>query len=147
MTGDKSINVLLIDDDDVAAEGVLRSLRKNNVLCTLTHAEDGLEGLEVLRGLHPTKTVKTPFLVLLDLNMPRMDGFEFLTHIRSDERLQNTVVFVLTTSGADTDMNRAYQESIAGYMVKSAVGPQFVKLINLLQSYRDAVTLPLKGQS
>ncbi|WP_018151580.1 response regulator [Leeia oryzae] len=140
----KPINVLLVDDDDVAAEGVMRSLKKHDIDCMLVHAEDGVEALDILKMEHPDKHIASPFLVLLDLNMPRMDGFEFLSTIRSDPALQNLVVFVLTTSSADADLNRAYQESIAGYMVKSAVGPQFSKLMNLLKTYGDAVSLPSK---
>jgi len=74
--------------------------------------------------------------------MPRMNGFEFLQHLRADPNLHDEVVFVLTTSDADTDRTRAYHENIAGYMVKASVGPQFSKLAQLLQSYRSAVRLP-----
>jgi CheY-like chemotaxis protein len=71
-----------------------------------------------------------------------MNGFEFLQELRSDQKLRDTVVFVLTTSGADSDRTRAYQENIAGYMVKSAVGPQFSKLVKLLDDYHSTVQLP-----
>ncbi len=144
MMDKKCINVLLVDDDDVAAEGVMRSLKKHNVDYTLVHAEDGQEALDIIRKKHPDKSITRPFLTLLDLNMPRMNGFEFLSTIRADPALQELVVFVLTTSSADADLNRAYQESIAGYMVKSCVGPQFSKLVNLLQTYGDAVSLPVR---
>ncbi|WP_141289365.1 response regulator, partial [Ideonella azotifigens] len=80
--------------------------------------------------------------VLLDLNMPRMDGFEFLQQLRADPALCDEVVFVLTTSDADADRVRAYHENVAGYMVKALVGPQFAKLAQLLVSYRLAVRLP-----
>ena len=74
--------------------------------------------------------------------MPRMNGFEFLTALRADRKLQDEVVFVLTTSDADEDRTHAYHEQIAGYMVKAAVGPQFAKLAGLLLAYRSAVSLP-----
>jgi CheY-like chemotaxis protein len=138
----RSIDILVIDDDDVATEGILRSLRNSPISLNCITAEDGLEGLKILRGEHNQKKVKAPMLVLLDLNMPRMDGLEFLTQMRADAVLHNTVVFVLTTSGRDADRSKAYQRHIAGYMVKSEVGPQFQKLASLLASYGESVALP-----
>jgi CheY-like chemotaxis protein len=136
------LNILLVEDDDVASECVVRSLRKQGVSCSLVWAEDGLVALEILRGEHPTKTIGAPRIVLLDLNMPRMNGFEFLRALRMDERLRATVVFVLTTSDADSDRTRAYHEHIAGFMVKSSVGPQFAQVARLVQDYRNSVRLP-----
>lgn len=135
-------NILLVEDDDVAAEAVIRSMKKSEVNFPITVAEDGLIALDVLRGLHPTKKIREPLLVLLDLNMPRMNGFEFLQAIRADEALNPTVVFVLTTSGSEIDRAKAYHENIAGYMVKDKVGPHFNKLFKLLNEYAEAVSLP-----
>jgi CheY-like chemotaxis protein len=109
----RSIDILVIDDDDVATEGILRSLRNSPISLNCITAEDGLEGLKILRGEHNQKKVKAPMLVLLDLNMPRMDGLEFLTQMRADAVLHNTVVFVLTTSGRDADRSKSYGESVA----------------------------------
>lgn len=139
---DRSIDILLIDDDDVATEGVLRSLRNSPIPLNCVTAEDGVEGLEILRGEHHAKRVKNPMLVLLDLNMPRMDGLEFLAQIRADAALNKTLVFVLTTSNRDIDRAQSYDRNIAGYMVKSEVGPQFAKLASLLISYGMSVSLP-----
>lgn len=136
------MNLLLVDDDDVATEAVLRSLTQCGLRPIVVTAEDGLEALHVLRGTHAGKHIDKPYLVLLDLNMPRMNGFEFLENLRADDRLRDTVVFVLTTSDADTDRTRAYHENIAGYMVKSCVGPQFRHLVSLLDVYQQTVRLP-----
>lgn len=136
------INILLVEDDDVSAESVVRSLRKSAGEFPIVIAQDGVEALEVLRGTHSEFSIQKPFIVLLDLNMPRMNGFEFLREVRSDTQLRECVIFVLTTSDADADRNRAYDECIAGYLVKSAVGPQFAKLSTLLEDYRCAVRLP-----
>lgn len=138
----KILSILVIDDDDVATEAVQRSLRKHNVFYPVYAACDGQEGLEMLRGTHPTLTIPKPYLVLLDLNMPRMNGFEFLEELREDAKLKDTVIFILTTSNNDADRARAYNEHVAGYMVKSSVGPQFKKLALLLEYYSDAVVLP-----
>jgi len=134
--------VLLVDDDDVAAEAVLRSFKKHGVRCHMITAADGLEALEVLNNQHPSKRVADPCIVLLDLNMPRLDGFGFLEAVRADRRLQNMIVFVLTTSSRDEDRTRAYDEHIAGYMVKSAVGPQFSLLAEFLERYTRSVVMP-----
>ena len=136
------LSILLIEDDDVAAESVKRSLDKMSVPFPVVWAEDGLIALAILRGQDPGRHIQRPLVILLDLNMPRMNGFEFLQQLRADPALQDEVVFVLTTSDVDADRTRAYHEQIAGYMVKSAVGPQFFKLAQLLLSYASAVKLP-----
>lgn len=142
MSEDDTLTVVLIEDDDVAAEAVERSLSRLEERVKLIWAHDGQDGLDVLRGRDPARIAARPRLILLDLNMPRMNGFEFLRAMREDPTLRDEIAFVLTTSDDDTDRSRAYHENIAGYMVKSAVGPQFAKLIQLLRSYRHAVKLP-----
>ncbi|ACE85707.1 response regulator [Cellvibrio japonicus] len=137
-----SINILLVEDDDVAAEAVVRSLRKHALNVPVTLAQDGLEALEILRHQHPQQHIEKPYLVLLDLNMPRMNGFEFMQEVRADSSLHESVIFVLTTSDNEQDRARAYDKNIAGYMVKSAMGPNFNKLATLLDNYRNAVKLP-----
>jgi CheY-like chemotaxis protein len=131
-------SVLLVDDDDVAAEAVVRGLRKHSMHCPIVIAEDGRIALQILRGTH-ARSIAKPYIILLDLNMPRMNGLEFLRELRLDAALKGTVVFVLTTSGAEADRARAYDQNIAGYMVKSAVGPQFSGLARFLTEYRSTV--------
>ena len=137
----RSVDVLVIDDDELTAEIVERALRKVAAPFRVVAAYDGQEGLELLRADSDCE-VRRPYLILLDLNMPRMNGFEFLREMRDDPRLRDSVVFVLTSSDDDSDRSRAYQEMIAGYMVKSAVGPQFVKLASLLQQYGSTIVMP-----
>lgn len=136
------LTVLLVEDDDVAAESVQRSLRKAGLTLNVVWAEDGEQALQLLRGADADRRVPRPRVTLLDLNMPRMNGFEFLQALRADAALRDDVVFVLTTSDADTDRMRAYHEHIAGYMVKSAVGPQFSRLVQLLTVYHAGMRLP-----
>jgi CheY-like chemotaxis protein len=143
MNNPAKVNILLVDDDDVAAEAVVRSLRKHTVDFPITLARDGIEALEILRRTHADLSIEKPYLILLDLNMPRMNGFEFLQEVRSDNQLHDSIVFILSTSDADSDKARAYHENIAGYMVKSSVGPQFSKLAALLDNYRSTVALPV----
>jgi CheY-like chemotaxis protein len=139
MTSGAALSLLVVDDDDVAAEAVIRGMRKHGMDCPIVVAEDGMAALQILRGNHPTRRITKPYLVLLDLNMPRMNGLEFLRELRSDEHLRSTVVFVLTTSGSDADRERAYREFIAGYMVKSGLGPQLSGLARFLTEYRATV--------
>ena len=142
MTRSELLTILLIEDDDVAAEAVMRSLEKAGLTIPVIWAEDGLRALEILHDGHEGQTAPRPRVILLDLNMPRMNGFEFLQALRANPHLSDEVVFVLTTSDDESDRTRAYHENIAGYMVKSAVGPQFSKLVALLHSYQCAVKLP-----
>lgn len=140
------VTVFLIDDDDVACESIIRSFKKHQIPFPIVTAHDGQEALDILRDRHPDKKLPGPIIILLDLNMPRMNGFEFLYELRSDPELSSNIVFVLTTSNDDNDRSRAYAENIAGYMVKSAVGPQFSKLANLLLNFRTSVTFPQRAQ-
>jgi CheY-like chemotaxis protein len=139
---DTTLTILLVEDDDVAAEAVVRSLNKANLRFPVVWAEHGEQALAALRGADPSRPVPRPRVTLLDLNMPRMNGFEFLQHLRADPELCDDVVFVLTTSDADADRVRAYHAHIAGYMVKAAVGPQFARLAQLLDLYHRAIRLP-----
>jgi CheY-like chemotaxis protein len=134
-----SLSLLLVEDDDVAAEAVIRGLRKHALDSPVVVAEDGVEALRILRGQHPDRRIERPCVVLLDLNMPRMNGFEFLRVLRSDGELRRTVVFVLTTSGAASDVARAYEECVAGYIVKASAGPQLSGLARFLAAYRSVV--------
>lgn len=134
--------VLVVDDDDVALEGVLRSFRKQALSCRTITAGDGAEALSILQGRHANKRVETPVIVLLDINMPGMDGFQFLEAVRADDDLHRTVVFMLTTSAREQDRGRAYDDHVAGYMVKSAVGPQFSRLAEFLHAYTHTQKLP-----
>lgn len=142
MTSPTPLSILLVDDDDVAAEAVVRGLAKHSMHCPIAIAEDGCAALQVLRGTHPTVRIAKPYLVLLDLNMPRMNGFEFLRELRMDKTLRGTVVFILTTSGSNAERSRAYDENVAGYIMKSGVGPQLSGLARFLTEYRAAVVLP-----
>jgi len=137
-----NLTILLAEDDDVAAEAVVRSLQKAGLPFPVVWAEDGAQALRALRGEDPARPVPRPRVTLLDLNMPRMNGFEFLQALRADEALSDDVVFVLTTSDVDTDRMRAYHAHIAGYMVKALVGPQFSRLAQLLGLYQHVIRLP-----
>jgi CheY-like chemotaxis protein len=142
MSDHRPCSLLVVDDDDVAAEAVARGMRKHAIQWPIVIAEDGVTALQVLRGEHPTRRISKPYLVLLDLNMPRMSGLEFLRALRADAQLRETVVFVLSTSESNTDRAGAYAECVAGFLVKSGLGPQLAGLARLLTVYRESVLLP-----
>ncbi len=135
------VNILLVDDDDVTRECICRGLKRAGAEFPITPAEDGQEAINILRGASLSKRIEAPLVVLLDLNMPRMNGFEFLLELRGDTDLRNTPVFVLTTSDEDADRMRASDCCIAGFMVKSQVGPQYSKLATMLTGYASAMAM------
>ncbi|GMR20425.1 MAG: response regulator [Gammaproteobacteria bacterium] len=135
----KEIGILLVEDDGVDVMNVKRSFRKNNITNPLYVASDGIEALEFLR----TETVNIkPKIVLLDLNMPRMNGLEFLREIRSDDNLRNLSVIVLTTSNDDRDKIEAYDLNVAGYILKPVEFENFVSAVATLNLYWSLIELP-----
>ncbi len=119
--------ILLADDDRVDAKAFLRTLGTLGSGCEVTVARDGVEAWELL-----TDTARTPpALIVLDINMPRMDGLELLHRIREEPALHDTPVFVLTTSDDESDRYRAMQLSIAGYIVKGGLGPGLKRALAL----------------
>ncbi|PEQ12709.1 hypothetical protein B2G71_10420 [Novosphingobium sp. PC22D] len=138
---DEVTDILVIDDDDITAELVERALRHEDGTYRIISATDGIDGLAQLRGTAPN-SARRPLVVLLDLNMPRMSGFEFLRAVRADCSLRDSVIFVLTTSDAEEDRARAYCECAAGFMTKSEVGLGFRQVARLLSTYCNTVYLP-----
>lgn len=140
------ISLLLIDDDDVEAEMVHRSLKKVKIANEVYRARDGLEAVEILQGKRPVK-INGPVLILLDLNMPRMNGIEFLEYIRGDAALRKLVVFVLTTSNDERDKAAAYAQNVAGYIVKSHAGRDFMNLLDMLEMFWKLVEFPVTKEA
>ncbi|MBL8834178.1 MAG: response regulator [Rhodospirillales bacterium] len=139
---ERAFNILLVEDDDVAAEAVVRGVRRNGQDWKVVVAEDGLEALDVLRGQHPSKRIARPYMVVVDLNMPRMNGLELIEALRADDELRRSVVFVLTTSSSETDQRRARELGIVGYMVKSGAGPRHAHFVDQIRNFRHAAFPP-----
>ncbi|HEX2198120.1 MAG TPA: response regulator [Burkholderiales bacterium] len=133
------LNILLVEDDEVDVMNVKRAFQKAHITNPLFVAGNGLEALELLRGSEMPKQRR---LVLLDLNMPRMNGIEFLRELRKDPELSATPVVVLTTSTMDRDKFEAYNLNIAGYLVKPVTFSDFVELMTTLNKYWALVELP-----
>lgn len=96
----------------------------------------------MLRGQGGQARFPRPYLILLDLNMPRMNGIEFLEEVRKDADLRDSIIFVLTTSDDDRDKVAAYDKNVAGYIVKAKAGEDFLKLIEMLDNYLTFVEFP-----
>jgi CheY-like chemotaxis protein len=126
------INILLVEDDEVDVMNVKRAFKKNNIENPLFHAQNGIEALEILRN----KTIiPPPKIILLDINMPKMNGIEFLKEIRKDEELKSLTVFIMTTSNEDSDKFEAYNLNVAGYIVKPLSFEKFSIAIKNLSDY------------
>ncbi len=137
----QSVHVLLVEDDDVDAEAVVRAFRRQRIANPFTVVKNGLEALAVLRG-DGTERLSRPFIILLDINLPKMNGLEFLDALRQDENLRQSIVFVLTTSDREEDMLAAYDKQIAGYLLKKRAGRDFIDVVSLLESYWRMVEFP-----
>jgi CheY-like chemotaxis protein len=136
------LTILLVDDDKVDVMAVKRSFRELKIANPVVVAHNGIEALDRLRGQNGHPKVQSPCLVLLDLNMPRMGGVEFLDRLRRDEALRSTLVFVMTTSGAEEDRARAYNMNIAGYVLKHRPGQSFLEAISMLEHYWRVIEFP-----
>ncbi|WP_434044494.1 MULTISPECIES: response regulator [Sorangium] len=135
----KILNIILVEDDTVDVMNVRRAFERGKITNPLWVAGDGVEGLDLLRG---TQVPRDRRLVLLDLNMPRMNGIEFLREVRSDASLRATPVVVLTTSNDDRDKVDAYDLNVAGYLLKPVTFLSFVELMTALNRYWTLVEMP-----
>ncbi len=124
--------ILLVEDDSVDAMTVRRALKEIGSTRLLAHQVNGEEALNHLRAVADDEL---PGLILLDLNMPRMNGLEFLEHKQADDRLRDIPVVVLTTSTNARDIERSYELDAKGYIVKSIDYSKFVDSIKGLDIY------------
>jgi CheY-like chemotaxis protein len=139
----ETVSILLVEDDKIDLQEAMRAFTRARVANPVHVARDGIEALEILRGTGGQPPLPRPYLILLDLNMPRMNGVEFLTALRSDPELKDSIVFVLTTSKADHDRMAAYEKNVAGYIVKTELEDGFLCAITMLKCYWRVVQLPI----
>ncbi len=130
--------ILLVEDDEIDTETIKRILRKEKITNPLFCATDGVEALEILKNSKGQQFIAQPCLILVDINMPRMNGLEFLEQLRNDDKLRQNVAFVLTTSARNEDKEMAYNLSVAGYVLKENMG----RLIEMLGRYCQINELP-----
>jgi len=130
--------ILLAEDDEVDAMTVRRALKDLNVTNRLERVCNGEEAVEFLKD--PGNPL--PCIILLDLNMPRMNGIEFLRVMKQDEELRSIPVVVLTTSKEERDKLDSFSLGVAGYMIKPADYRQFVEVVRTFDLYWTLSELP-----
>ncbi len=141
---EKIINILLVEDDEVDVMNVKRAFKKYKITNPLYVAGNGLEALAMLRSQddRAPEVPENRRLVLLDLNMPKMNGLEFLHELRKDENLKRTPVIVLTTSDEDRDRIEAYNLNVAGYILKPVTFVNFAEVMVALNKYWALCEMP-----
>ena len=141
---ENDVNIFLIEDDDLDAEIFERGLRKAKAAVSLTRAKDGIEALDMLKGEAANAAMPQPCIILLDINMPRMNGHEFLAAVRADETLTAERVFVFTTSSNRRDIDRAYANNASGYIVKPERASDLKDVLEMLHKYWDLCEHPTR---
>lgn len=133
----KSVQVMLIEDDPGDAEMVIRALKRAAPYIELAHVEDGAAAIDLIfgEGEHAAQGIRIPELVILDLNMPKMDGPQVLERMRADKRTSRIPVVVLTSSREDSDLKRCYDLGINSYVVKPVEFRKFTKTISNIGHY------------
>lgn len=135
-----AMTILLVEDDEVDVMNVKRAFKKNNISNPLLVAHNGLEALDILRSTEQNSPL--PRIILLDLNMPKMGGIEFLKEIRKDSELAHLSVFVMTTSNEDSDKVEAFNLNVAGYIIKPLSMERFIAAVSTLNSYWTLCEFP-----
>ena len=135
----KPVTIFVVDDDDIDVMSIERALKKLKNVNPMLRAKDGAEALEMLTQ----KTVPRPYIILLDINMPRLNGLDLLKQLRADPDILDAVVFMFTTSKDEKDKKSAYKQHVAGYVVKEHVGDGVMNVVEMLDSYCRAVEFPI----
>jgi CheY-like chemotaxis protein len=139
MLDEKVLHILLVEDDEVDVLNVRRAFEKNRITNPLYVATNGIDALAMLRDGSVPKARR---IVLLDLNLPKMNGIEFLRQLRADRDLRSIPVVVLTTSNAERDKVEAFDLNVAGYLVKPVTFAGFAELMAALNKYWALVEMP-----
>ncbi len=133
------ISILLVEDDDIDAMGVLRAFKKSQISNEVIRARDTFQATEILKN----GDVSKPYIILLDINLPGKSGLEWLCEIRADCQLRTSPVFILSTSSNDADIDKAYENQVAGYIIKNTLDSGSKALVELLKNYFSTVRLPV----
>ena len=140
-----NIPILLVEDDQVDVMTVQRAFKRNNIINPLNVVGNGLEALEYLhhRGAFADHSAfPTPGIILMDINMPLMNGIECLKEIKTDEHLRKLPVIMLTTSKEECDRVESFKLSVAGYIIKPVEFEKFVEAVKVLNLYWTLSELP-----
>lgn len=140
------LHFLLVEDDDDHAEIVMRTVKRNRLGNTVDRVADGAAALEYLRAQGPHAQRKRPDVILLDLKLPKLDGHEVLAAVKADPDLRKIPVVVLTTSNAESDRLRAYDNFANSYVVKPINFTRFRQMVKDLSLYWGVWSRPRDGQ-
>lgn len=142
MNEGKVVTFLIVDDDKIDRKILRRAMANEKIANPIVEAIDGQDAIEKLRGTSVESNISGSCIVLLDLNMPRMNGIEFLAELRNDPNLKHTIVFVMTTSNSDEDKIEVYNFNVAGYILKGQADGGIAKTICMLDAYWKIVEFP-----
>ncbi|WP_199610124.1 response regulator [Flocculibacter collagenilyticus] len=130
--------LFVVEDDDVDFKTLMRAMKKRKITNPVIRAYDGLEALEMLKK----NEIPKPFIMLVDLQMPRMSGSELLQKIRQEDELKTNVVFILTTSQDVNDIRQSYENQVAGYFLKDDAEQSIFRVVDAIDAYWNIVQLP-----
>lgn len=139
------VKILVLEDDDLDQFIIRRGFRMRRIANPLIFVKDGFEALAVLERLSREDGCAFSVVILSDINMPRMNGFEFIRTIKGIERFRRIPVFVLTSSENQLDIDRAYEVGAAGYMLKQNAGDAFVDAVAMLGMWIKVSLMPGPG--
>lgn len=134
--------VMLVEDEDLDVVQFQRLAKRFGLDVPLLIARDGSEALRILRMHAATASSASPIVIVTDINMPGLSGHELIEEVRRDPSLSGAVVFVLTSSDLQSDIKRAYDRQVAGYIVKSDDGNRMQEGVQMLVHFCRAVSLP-----
>lgn len=141
----EAVNILMVEDNDVDVMMFHRAMKKSENTSKLTRARDGVEALEILSNLHSADPPLDPYVILLDINMPRMNGHDFMRKLRANKEIANSRVVVVTTSDDPKDIGLAYEQHASGYVIKPDSIAEMVNVINRLHQYWRICESPKTG--
>ncbi|WP_431634260.1 response regulator [Dyella sp. KULCS107] len=129
--------ILLVEDSQADAEMAMDALREANLVNPVVHLEDGVECLDYLyaRGAWADRERLDPAVVLLDIKMPRMNGLDVLTQMRSDERMRRIPVVILSSSREESDLARSWDLGVNAYVIKPVDVDQFFEAVRTLGQF------------
>jgi two-component system, chemotaxis family, response regulator Rcp1 len=143
---ERAPEILLVEDNDGDARLTQEALKGGLFRCILHRVKDGVEALEFVRREGKFASVPRPDFVLLDLNLPRVDGREVLGEMKRDPALRRIPVLVLTTSAAESDVDRAYDSYANTYITKPVTMDDFIQVVNVIQEFWLRVATLPSGQ-